>query len=382
MPEKILCVDDDPNILAAYTRRLRKDFDLDIASSALEGLEKIGKTGPYAVVVSDMQMPGMNGIEFLARVKLTAPETVRIMLTGQGDLSVAMNAVNQGNIFRFLTKPCPPEELAFALHAGIEQYNLVIAEKVLLEKTLKGAVKVLSDVLSMVNPTAFGRASRVRRVVRQLCTEMGLELSWKIELGAMLSQIGCVIVPEATLKKAFEGKALLTDELRMYLSHPLVGRDLINRIPRLEEVAEIIAYQEKLWSGGGIPRDTKKGSEIPLGSRLLKIALDFDILKAAGHTSLDAYTELMKRTNWYDPDALKALRSVLDLEISYEVRAVNIDQMTPGMILAEDVRGMSGTLLIANGQEVSKSLLLRLRNFAFTAGIKQPIKVFVPRSPE
>lgn len=379
MAEKILCVDDDPNILAAYTRSLRKMFELDTASSGAAGLKMLDNEGPYAVIVSDMQMPGMDGIQFLSRVKEVSPDSTRIMLTGQGDLNVAMKAVNQGSIFRFLTKPCPPDELAKALWAGLELHNLKIAEKVLLEKTLMGAVKVLSDVLSMVNPTAFGRASRVRRLVRQLCSQLNLTLSWKIEIASMLSQIGCVIVPEETLNKVFEGRMLLTDEQRMFASHPLVGRDLLKKIPRLEEVSEIIAYQEKHYNGGGIPKDSRNGKEIPIGARLLKVAVDYDTLVASGHSSLDAVNEMMSRNGWYDPEVLKALRSTLDMDISYSVTKVNIDQMNTHMILAEDVRGVSGTLLIANGQEVTKSLLLRLKNFAITAGVRQPIKVFVPR---
>jgi response regulator RpfG family c-di-GMP phosphodiesterase len=379
MAEKILCVDDDPNILAAYSRSLRKMFELVTANSGIEGMEKIKNGGPFAVIVSDMQMPGMDGIQFLTEAKELAPEATRIMLTGQGDLKVAMNAVNEGSIFRFLTKPCPPDDLAKALWAGLEQHNLIIAEKLLLERTVKGAVKVLSDVLSMVNPTAFGRASRVRRLVRQLCSQMAKPLNWKIELGSMLSQIGCVIVPEGTLEKVFSGRTLLTQEHRMFASHPLVGRDLLKKIPRLEEVSEIIGYQEKRFNGSGIPNDDKGGNKIPLGSRFLKVANDYDTLTNSGLTPAESFNEMLRRDGWYDPEIMSALRAILDMEISYQVTRVNIDQMTTSMILAEEVRGESGTLLIANGQEVTKSLLLRLRNYALTAGIKEPIKVLVPR---
>lgn len=379
MADKVLCVDDDTNILAAYRRSLRKVFDLSTAESGMEGIDKIRKQGPFAVVVSDMQMPGMDGITFLSQVKAISPETTRIMLTGQGDLNVAMSAVNEGNIFRFLTKPCPPEELGKAIFAGMEQHNLIIAEKILLERTLRGSVKVLSDLLSMVNPTAFGRASRVRRLIRQICGKLGKPLSWKLELAAMLSQIGCVSVPEPILEKVFQGKSLLTEEIRMFKSHPLVGRDLIAKIPRLEEVAAVIAYQEKHFDGKGIPADSKKGTDIPFGSRLLKIALDYDILITAGNSTLDAFSEMENRAGIYDPEILAALREVLDMELSYTMQRVKIEDMNTNMILAEDVRGVSGTLLIANGQEVTKSLLIRLRNFALTAGIDQPIKVLVPR---
>src|SRR5829696_4359 len=135
---KILCVDDERNVLEAYQRSLRKEFHIEIATSGAEGLAAVESQGPYAVIVSDMRMPGMDGIRFLAKVKEKAPDSVRIMLTGNADQQTAIEAVNEGNIFRFLTKPCPPETLAKALSAGLQQYWLVVAEKELLEKTLSG----------------------------------------------------------------------------------------------------------------------------------------------------------------------------------------------------------------------------------------------------
>ncbi len=169
MSERILCVDDDENILDAYKRALRRQFQIETAPGGQQALGMMDARNPYAVIVSDMRMPGMDGVQLLATVKQRAPESVRIMLTGNSDQQTAMEAVNEGNIFRFLTKPCPPDKLAKALTAGIEQYRLVTAEKVLLETTLSGAIKVLTEVLSLTNPTAFGHASRVRRIVRKLC---------------------------------------------------------------------------------------------------------------------------------------------------------------------------------------------------------------------
>ena len=136
MSTKILCVDDDASILAAYQRNLRKQFPIDVALGGQEGLDAMANKGPYAVIVADMQMPGMNGVQFLTRAEEIAPDTVRIMLTGNADQKTAADAVNQGHVFRFLTKPCAPEELALMLSAALKQYRLVTAERELLEKTL------------------------------------------------------------------------------------------------------------------------------------------------------------------------------------------------------------------------------------------------------
>lgn len=123
MGNKILFVDDDSNILDAYRRQLKRQFHVDTARGAEEGLKAIADNGPYAVIVSDLRMPGMDGNQFLSRVKDMAPESVRMMLTGFADLKAAMDAINRGHIFRLLTKPCAKEVLAEALSEGIEQYK-------------------------------------------------------------------------------------------------------------------------------------------------------------------------------------------------------------------------------------------------------------------
>src|SRR5437870_13752231 len=119
MSEKILFVDDDANILAALQRQLRKQFSIHTSTDASRALESFETSGPYAVIVSDMRMPGMDGVQFLSKVRQRAPDSVRIMLTGNADQQTAVDAVNEGAIFRFLTKPCSTEVLACVLSAGI-----------------------------------------------------------------------------------------------------------------------------------------------------------------------------------------------------------------------------------------------------------------------
>jgi response regulator RpfG family c-di-GMP phosphodiesterase len=380
MALKILCVDDEPNVLLGYQRALRKDFEIETAPGAPEALKMVAENGPYAVIVSDMKMPGMDGVHLLALINDLAPESTRIMLTGNADQQTAVEAVNEGHIFRFLTKPCSPENLAKALTAGIQQYRLVRAEKELLEQTLHGSIRVLTEILSLVNPTAFGRASRVKRLVSELALRLKLDDAWQVEVAAMLSQIGCVTVPEETLMKVYNGKNLTAEELKMLQTYPQVGHDLINRIPRLEAVAEIIAYQEKLFNGSGTPRDDKRGDQIPRGARLLKLALDFDKLTEAKRTDSEAYSEIIRRSEWYDPQVVDALHQIiLSREISYEVRYVKISDLRDNMMLADDLLLSSGVLLIARGQEVTVSLRIRLDNFLARGAITEPIKVLVGR---
>lgn len=377
MNEKILCVDDEPNILDAYRRTLRKRFNIDVASGGEEALRAIAERGPYAVIVADMRMPGMNGVELLAKVREVAPLTVRMMLTGNADQQTAIQAVNQGHIFRFLSKPCAPEDFANALEAGLEQHRLLTAERQLLTQTLSGAIKVLVDVLSMLKPMAFGRASEVRRVVHQLCEQLQVQNAWAVEIAAALSQIGCITVPEKILAKVYRGEALSGEELEIYQQHPKVGHELIRKIPRLEEAAEIIGYQEKLYNGKGFPQDFRAGEDLPLGARILKAALDWTSLLAAGLQPEMAFVHMRQRQGWYDPKVIEALKHALEISEEYAVRELRVNQLADGMILAEDIHSIHGTLLCPKGQEITPAVRHRLRNYMVNVGIQGPIRVFV-----
>ncbi|MBN2292116.1 MAG: response regulator [Pirellulales bacterium] len=377
MNQRILIVDDDPNILQGFKRQLRKRFQIITAIGGKEGLEVLAKDGPFAVVVSDMQMPEMNGIQFLNKVRQRAPHSVRMMLTGNADQKTAMDAVNDGHIFRFLTKPCSHEVFSKALEAGIEQFRLTTAERELLSKTLSGSVSILTEVLSLVNPTAFGHAASVRRLVRQICQEMKVNNEWEIEIAAMLSQIGCVTIPETTIAKLSSGAEVSPEELRMYQEHPRVGYNLISKIPRLQGVADIIAYQQKHFDGTGIPNDEKHGEQIPFGARVLKLVIDAVRLISTNTNKEELWDIIHKREGWYDPSIVFALASVLNLE--YVVKSVEIKQLEEDMILDEHVMTQSGDLLLSKGHEVTASLRERLTAIASTAsGVREPIRVRCP----
>lgn len=379
MTDRILCVDDDPNVLQAYQRALRKRFHIEPALGGEEGLSAVMHQGPYAVVVADMRMPGMNGVELLAKVKQCAPDTVRMMLTGNVDQQTAVEAVNEGYVFRFMTKPCPPEVFAKALEAGLAQYRLITAERELLSKTLCGSIKLLTDVLSLANPAAFGRSSRVRSLASALCRELQPPRAWLIEMAAMLSQIGYVAVPEETLLKFYRRQPLSDAEAKALSSHAEVARALLVNIPRLEEVAEIIGFQDRPYGGeerGGA--GGPEGEGIPLGSRILKVALDFDALVSGGISQEMALAEMLDRRHWYDPQVLAALQRVLQIATAMVVRPVDVHQLPDGAVLADDVRSIKGTLLCARGQEVTAPIRARLKHYAANVGIQSPIRIFVP----
>ena len=237
---RVLFVDDEEALLAALALQLRRDCEVHTALGGEAGLAALEKAGPFAVVVSDMRMPGMNGARFLAEVRQRAPDTVRILLTGQSDLQSAVAAVNEGQIFRFLNKPLPADQLRATLAEAVRQHALVTAERDLLENTLRKSLGVLSDVLALVNPEAFSCASRIAEVVDVLCDRVKMRDRWEVQVAALLSQLGCVTLPPETVKKAYAGQQLEEQEERAFANHPQVGHDLLAAIPRMEGVAEIV----------------------------------------------------------------------------------------------------------------------------------------------
>ena len=377
MTHNILFVDDDLNILEGLKRQLRKRFRIETVPGGKEGLEAVIQGGPFAVVMSDMRMPEMNGIEFLNRVRQLAPDSVRMMLTGNADQKTAIDAINDGHIFRFLTKPCSPEVLTKALQAGIEQHRLITSERDVLSKTLSGSVSVLTEVLSLVNPTAFGHATSVRRTVRQICQQVRVDNAWEIEIAAMLSQLGCITISETTLAKLSSGAPISAAELRTYQGHPQVGYNLISKIPRLKGVADIIAYQQKRFDGSGVPDDGKQADQIPFGARVLKLAIDVVQLVSAEKSTDDIWSTIHDRDGWYDPSVVDALAAVLDVE--YVIKSVEIKQLEENMTLDEHVVTQSGALLLSRGHEVTSSLRERLTALATTGtGVREPIRVRCP----
>jgi response regulator RpfG family c-di-GMP phosphodiesterase len=371
MTNKILCVDDEPKILEAFERQLRRQFDLQTAAGPEKGLQAISESGPFAVVVSDLRMPGMNGIEFLSRVRQTAPDAVRIMLTGDADLSAAMMAVNEGNIFQFLTKPCPADMLARSFQASLKQHQLITAERELLEQTLQGSIGALIEVLSLVNPAAFSRTHRIRRYVRHLAEQLKLADRWQYELAATLSQIGCVVVPPEVMDKSHLRRTLTAHEQEILSSQGMVGRNLLAKIPRLGKVAQMVAEQTANWNG------TESSDPVLIGAQLLRVALDFDEEVQQGK-SLGEAMSLLRARRQHNPKFIDALRQ-LQIEVSKnQIRLVNLDQLKPGMHIEADLYSKTGLLLLAKGQEVTESAIARLTSFASLFGVAEPISVVIP----
>ncbi len=381
MTDKILFVDDEVNVIQSMKRQLRKRFPMKTALSGEEALRKLKEEGPFAVIVSDMRMPGMNGIELLKKVKNLYPDTVRIMLTGNADQETAIEAVNSGEIFRFLTKPCSTAVLVPALALAQRHYRLINAEKELLQQTLMGSITVLSELLSQANPTVFSAGRRIKRYATHAAKKMVLPNIWQIEVAAMLAQIGCIALPSDVINKQYAGLALDDEEERMWTNYPEIGARLLDNIPRLENVTTMIRLQQKNFDAFDEELKTREFEEVLVGAQILKAVIDLDLLLHQGYGLRKAIIRLQARQGAYNPEVLAVIG---DIPFRNNIRHVSlaIEDLTVGMIAGEDITAKNGALILPKGQKITWSSLQGLYNFNRKVGIVEPVKVYMMQEEE
>ncbi|HEX3761409.1 MAG TPA: HD domain-containing phosphohydrolase [Kofleriaceae bacterium] len=361
----MLFVDDEPAVLDSIAVNLRRSFDVVTATSGAAGLEYLRAQSDFAVVVSDMRMPKMDGATFLALALDASPDTTRILLTGQADLDAAIKVVNHGQVFRFLTKPCPRDTLRTAIDSAVLQHRLVTGERVLLEQTLRGSVKMLVDVLAVSSPAAFGRAHQIKARVVQLAALLGVLDSWQLEVAALASQLGYIVLPHELCDKLERRARLTADEQRVVVRAPEVTEQLLANIPRLEAVRAMLALH--LRPPPRNPAADPSTQLIELGAHLLRVAVDLVALEPmCSDPTRSPFAELGVQTELYDPEVLAAVDELYGERATaprFTVKTFATANLDVGMVLAEDVRLSNGALLVARGFEVTASFLERLRNF-------------------
>ncbi len=374
----ILCVDDEPHVLAGLSLNLGRRYQVQTATSGAAALDLLRQSPQTAVIVSDMRMPGMDGATFLRLSIGVAPSAMRVLLTGHADLPSAIEAVNEGKLFRFLTKPCPTATMVATIDAAAEQVRLLAAERVLLEQTLHGSIKVLTDVLALTNQAAFGRANRLRRLAGDLAAAVGLAERWQLEVAAMLSQLGSIALPEDVLDRLHRGEPLAEAERQMVERSHEVTERLLAHIPRLEGVRAILRMAASGAASAGATECEHSG--VAQGAELLRVLVDYDALEAQGVASARALATLRGRAGRYEVTALEALAGVCgEGSQAEDVRELPVTGLRAGMVLADDVRNLGGVLLAAKGCEVTASFVERMRNFGRT--VREPIRVVLPREP-
>jgi response regulator RpfG family c-di-GMP phosphodiesterase len=365
----VLVVDDDPFMLATVRRVLQHRFELTLESDPVRALDLLQSGAEFAAIVSDLRMPGMNGLTLLQDAGRISPYTPRVLMSGAAVLADAVSAINDCQVFRVLVKPFQGAALVDAVTAATVQYHAAVAERLLLQETIKGSVQALAELFLLVQPAAFGRAMRLRRHVADIARYLGVQDIWEMEIAALFSQIGTVALSTSTLDRWYRGCDLSADERAEVARASSTAQSLIANIPRLEKVNEILRLQSVPASRGGVP----------LGARLLTMAIDFDVLIAQGETAEAALSILEHRTGRYDPPLLAALRALRgDAAPSGEIREMRLADVRESMILASDVYSATGLLLIARGQQVTAGLLDRIRTQWIELAAKTAVRVVTP----
>lgn len=350
----ILCVDDEINILEGMKINLRKAGKILTATSGAEGLKVLEEHPDIAVVVSDMRMPGMDGAAFLAKAHDLRPDTVRILLTGFSDMEAAVRAVNEGQLFRFLTKPCPPNMLQPTIAAAIDQHRLLTAEKELLQRTLLGSVHALIEVMALDNPEAMGRAMRIRRRVREIARRVGVNAVWPAEFAAIFSQLGLVSLSEELRQKLYFGRTLDEHEASSVSRsiESIVG--IVGKIPRLEPAIRVLKT---------LSRDARADDAVD--SRVVRAAILIESCESRDLSDQETLSTITARSDVLGADVVAACGKAERVVDEEEMTVISVapQSLADGMVLVNDLLTSNGVLLAPRGLTINTSTLEHILNF-------------------
>lgn len=377
---RVLLVDDEPAVLEGLELQLGRRYEVHGTTQPAQALKMVDTMAPFAIVLSDMRMPGMDGAALLREIRNRQPHGVRMLLSGHADVGSAIAAVNDGGVFRFLTKPCPPAQLLAAFDAAAQHYRVQAAERALLEQTLRGAIKALAEVLAVVDPAGHGQALRVQQLSLELAKELVFAPGWSLEVAALLSSIGRVSLPAEVLQRLHAGEIPLPDEAAMLARLPKLTDRLLAAIPRLEPARAILLLSHEQPLPEGWATDFGSGTLVTLGrcAAILRVAEGFDTLLTHGYGSAEALGVLRARKVAGDAaviDALESLRARDQGRVA--VRQLPIAMLQPGMVIAGDLCTTAGQLLVTRGFVISESFLARLTNFS-RGRVREPVLVMVP----
>ncbi|MER2504843.1 MAG: HD domain-containing phosphohydrolase [Azonexus sp.] len=407
---RILCVDDEANILSALRRLFRQNgYTISVAGGGAEGLE-ILETQEFDLVISDMRMPEMDGARFLEQVFKRYPETVRILLTGYADITATIEAVNKGQIYRYVSKPWNDQELLLTVQQALDlkalqreklrlealtvrqndalkALNLSLEEKVqartqelaLANEKLKGSfitsVKVFSNLIELREGNLAGHSRRVADLARKIANKLGMtpREAQDVFLAGLMHDIGKIGLSDDVLAKAVT--QMTGEDLGAYRKHPAKGEQALMALDELRGAAKIIRGHHERFDGEGYP-DALAGFAISLGARVLAVANDYDGLQigivAPRRLSPEDARKMIAsgRGKRYDPTVVDAFLAVLggaEPEGTSET-AVPVANLKPGMVLARDLMTREGVMLLAADYRLDANLIRQIRDYATADG--------------
>lgn len=418
----VLFVDDERNVLRALERLFRGEgYELLTAASGPEGLELLA-TREVSLVVSDQRMPGMSGAEFLQRVRELYPDTLRIVLTGHADIGTAMAAINEGAVFRFISKPWNDHEIKLVVRDALRQRELVAENRRLLELTLRqneelrdlnqhlerkveerteeiaaknrelqglystleknffDSIRVFLQLIEMFDPLLGGHAKRVAALSSTVAARLGLDAAEQelVEVAGILHDIGLIGLPRELLTK--RPAEMNPSEAALYRQHPVLGHTTLGGIDNLRQVAVLVRTHHENFSGTGFP-DRLRGEEIPLGARILHAASSYDeLVSRFGFKGPQALEQLRKRGGAdFDPEVLFHLQEALAAGPSMrQETVVPLSRLEPGMVLSRNLKTVSGRLLLPERAVVQPAHIEKLQNFNKIDPIDGGIYIFLP----
>ena len=393
--ETVLLVDDEERLLNGLRRQLRGEFEIVTAVGGERALEILESQSEVAVIISDMRMPGVTGVEVLEAFSKKSPTTTRIMLTGNAEQDCAVDAINKSHVFGFLNKPCSTDSLIQSIESGLAYHRLLVGEKKLMETTLAGSIKLLADVVSLLDPATTLDSRKMGRWAGVLAPHLTGVKRWELDFAVMLAPLGRVSVPLDILLRHSKGESQSAEEQAILSNVPEVGSRLLNNIPRMATVSKAVLYQDKNFDGSGYPNDNSHGADIPVIARVLRILKSLSEISGNSELAATHFDELLRHKEWFDPELVMLARQHLvapdtapseknaveqeKIQQNPQSAMVRTASLSKGQRLAADLYSTDGALLLSEGTILSQVQVEKIRTMLQFSKIGESTAVFVPK---
>jgi len=374
---QILVVDDDNLVLKIFRNSIdEREYEFVPAVSGEVALEYLKDPDHrIKVVVSDMLMPGMDGLELLGLLQKRHPDITRVLLTGSDDIAYISEVINQVDIFRFVRKPIQPTKLNKTLRDAVDYHEMIVAERDIMESTLAQSLDALFKILEMTNGIAYALTRHVKEYSLKLGKLINVPRLWSLEISAQMSQLGCITIPEFVLERYYWGDDLSPKETAMVKNQANIGRSILMNIPRLEHIGEtIIAAHSTIDS-----KLYEEGDATTVHAAIIKLATEFDMLVRRGRTKEEALESITENPRSIPVDLIEAFSEIDVIQPKLTTIDLEIDKIKNGMWIEEDVKTHEGVLIVSKGYRINEAVRNRLVNFSDEGEIDHMIKVRVDR---
>ena len=374
---KILIVDDSEEnriILQELCKSI--GYNSEVSKDGRSALNILETFLPLAILL-DIKMEGMDGFQVLETIKNNQKwkDIPVIMITSLNDSESILKCLRLG-ADDYIPKPFEPAIVKARLERSISNLNALKKERLVLEKTFSGSIKILSDIISSLNPILFGKCSKVRRIARLIAEEMNYPDIWEIDVASIFSMVGCISFSHEMLEKIINNKALTIDEKKLYENHTNLGYKLLNNIPRLENVSLIVLFLNKNKVSEAPETLHLNLSEVPLGSKILKAAFEYEIATIKTNNMKEIKSIMKLKEYLLDPKVFSALENILNKDSNREIKEILVNQLITGMTFTEDVYTVSGIRIINKLQDTTDSVIERIKAVHSKLPIAEPLKMF------